>query len=602
MQSLTTEILVIGGTTSGTAAAIQAARRGAKVLLISEFEWLGGMLTSAGVAAPDGNELLSWQTGLWGQFLRELEIRQPGGLDNAWVSFFTYEPRIGAEIFQQWVEDLPNLTWIAHQTPRSVQRNGDQILGVTTEDYQITAQITIDATELGDLLPLGDIPHRWGWELQDEFNEPSAPTEFQAWMHRYPIQVPTWVVILQDYGENHRAPTIPCPKHADLSLFETAWETYGGEKFLNYGRLPGDRFMINWPISGNDYGEGIDRVILDSTQRTAFGLEAQRHSLAFAHFIQTKLGTRYGLATDVFPEQPPRLHPALALHPYHRESRRIIGITTICEQDLLPTPHATAELPFYALDNREPICTSIAIGNYANDHHYPSGDITLAPKSIEWGGRWTGTPFTIPYTALIPDQIDGFFACEKNISVTHMANGATRLQPIVLGIGQAVGMAAALCIEQSCQPRYLPVRTVQNALLTDPIAPAAVIPLYNLPPHHPHWHHWQTHYLDRSQDYPRSGYVTDDCAFDRPRLDAIQEATQTAPLTEILFSGRFEKVDSFFWIHLSSPIEFFNHRYQLVTLDAAIDRQLRTYSSDMLISCFGKLNRSGAWIRVESFQ
>ena len=85
MQSLTTEILVIGGTTSGTAAAIQAARRGAKVLLISEFEWLGGMLTSAGVAAPDGNELLSWQTGLWGQFLRELEIRQSGGLDNAWV-------------------------------------------------------------------------------------------------------------------------------------------------------------------------------------------------------------------------------------------------------------------------------------------------------------------------------------------------------------------------------------------------------------------------------------------------------------------------------------------------------------------------------------
>ncbi|MCY7407033.1 MAG: FAD-dependent oxidoreductase, partial [Alkalinema sp. CAN_BIN05] len=105
MQSFTTDILIIGGTTSGTAAAIQAARRGIQVMLVSEFEWLGGMLTSAGVAAPDGNELQAWQTGIWGAFLKELERCQPGGLDNACVSFFTYEPRIGAEIFERWVTE-----------------------------------------------------------------------------------------------------------------------------------------------------------------------------------------------------------------------------------------------------------------------------------------------------------------------------------------------------------------------------------------------------------------------------------------------------------------------------------------------------------------
>ncbi|MBD1944059.1 FAD-dependent oxidoreductase, partial [Coleofasciculus sp. FACHB-712] len=46
------DVLVVGGGTGGTAAAIQAARRGAKTMLVSEFTWLGGMLTSAGVAAP----------------------------------------------------------------------------------------------------------------------------------------------------------------------------------------------------------------------------------------------------------------------------------------------------------------------------------------------------------------------------------------------------------------------------------------------------------------------------------------------------------------------------------------------------------------------
>lgn len=159
-------------------------------------------------------------------------------------------------------------------------------------------------------------------------------------------------------------------------------------------------------------------------------------------------------------------------------------------------------------------------------------------------------------------------------------------------------MAAALCLEQSCQPRHLPVRTVQNALLNDPIAPAAVIPLYNLPPHHPQWHQWQTHYLDRSQDYPRSGYVPGD----RPHSNAIQTAVQTAALTKTLFTGRFEKVGASFRIHLNFPVKLLNQTYQLVTLDAIVHDQLHTYPSDTLISCIGKLNSAGAWIRVEALR
>ncbi|MDA0673253.1 MAG: FAD-dependent oxidoreductase, partial [Cyanobacteria bacterium] len=164
METITTEVLVVGGGTGGTAAAIQAARRGAKTVLVSEGPWLGGMLTAAGVTAPDGNELLALQTGLWGAFLRALEQRQPGGLDHAWVSFFTYEPRVGAAIFADWVQALPHLTWIAGQRPRAVLRQGDRVTGVRFDRLTIQAQITLDGTELGDLLALGNIPHRWGWD------------------------------------------------------------------------------------------------------------------------------------------------------------------------------------------------------------------------------------------------------------------------------------------------------------------------------------------------------------------------------------------------------------------------------------------------------
>ncbi len=67
--------------------------------------------------------------------------------------------------------------------------------------------------------------------------------------------------------------------------------------------------------------------------------------------------------------------------------------------------------------------------------------------------------------SLIPRGVEGFIVAEKSISVTNMVNGATRLQPVVLQLGQAAGMMAALCIQQHKQPAQLSVRDVQVQLL-----------------------------------------------------------------------------------------------------------------------------------------
>src|SRR5579883_1153182 len=392
-QALNADVLVVGGGTGGTAAAIQAARRGARTILVSEFSWLGGMLTSAGVAAPDGNELLALQTGIWGAFLQALKQRQPEGLDHGWVSFFTYDPRVGAQIFADWVAALPNLQWIAGQTPEAVCVQGDRVTGVHFQTVTIKAEITLDATELGDLLALAAVPHRWGWELQAEWGEPSAPASPNPLTQQYPIQAPTWVVVMQDYGEGAIAPAIPAPPHDDPGRFVGAWDNYGGDRFLNYGRLPGDRFMINWPIKGNDYGEGVERL-LSAEKRWEFLAEARWHTQSFARFIQMQLGHRYGLAGDIFPADAATANlggGAYALHPYYRESRRLKGLTTIREQDILPVKQGSAAVLPIAVSGQgctqaENLCDAIAIGNYANDHHYPSGDITLKPKSMRWGG------------------------------------------------------------------------------------------------------------------------------------------------------------------------------------------------------------------------
>jgi hypothetical protein len=614
---LKADVLVVGGGTGGTSAAVQAARRGAKTILVSEFPWLGGMLTTAGVCAPDGNELAAFQTGLWGAFLRELQQRQPGGLDWGWVSFFTYDPRIGAEIFAAWVKCLPNLEWISGQTAQDVLYEGNRISGVRFADFTVAAKITLDATELGDLLALAEVPHRWGWEFQAEWGEPSAPIASNDLTQRYSVQAPTWVTIMQDFGEGAVAPEIPAPPVDNPDRFSDAWKDYTPEQFLNYGRLPGGLLMINWPIRGNDYGEKVDRLIGSTASRQEFLQESLWHSQSFARFIQTQLGPRYGLAENIFPisniENQPNssLLSAFALHPYYRESRRLRGISTVTEQDILPIVGGrVAKLPI----NSQGICETIAIGNYANDHHYPSGDIPLQPKSIRWGGRWTGTPFTIPYSALIPESADGLLVCEKNISVSHIANGATRLQPVVMNIGQAAGMAAALCAEAGCVPRDLSVRVLQEALLQDSEARAAVVPLFNLTPERSDWLHWQRYYLDRPQAYPASGECALSVKSDRktrflqkspvfePRTltfepgFCVNPSSKTAN-TQSPFSGIFRRQGAQDWtLTLTSPASLAGQTWQLVTLDSETDRFLESCETEKPLTVWGSLNFAGGWL------
>ncbi len=629
MDLITADVLVVGGGTGGTAAAIQAARRRAdiNVVLVSELPWLGGMLTSAGVSAPDGNELAAFQTGLWGEFLKALRQRHPEGLDNGWVSFFTYNPAVGAQIFADWVAQLPNLTWIAGQRPREVLQQNHRITGVRFDTLSVQAKVTLDGTELGDLLALAEVPYRWGWETQSVWQEPSAPVSLTdpadalyAITQRYPVQSPTWVVIMQDYAQRGGiAPRIkPPPKASPDSAFEGAWANYGdtdtpaGEACLNYGRLPNDRFMINWPHQGNDYGVGLHRLIESDEARSQYAQEAQWHSQSFARYIQTQLGQRYGLASDIFPSNlPENLSESgpgggFALMPYYRESRRLQGVTTVCEGHILPAGKdaQVAALPV----NAQGEMSAIAYGNYPNDHHYPGFEMPLAPKAIRWGGRWTGTPFTIPYEALVPKTIDGLLVCEKNISVSHIANGATRLQPVVLGIGQAAGMAAALCIERSCEPREISergVRSLQTALISDPTAPAAVIPLFNLAPEHPQWQAVQQHYLNQPNHYPTSGYHDFTSSATATETDSLTLASPTASKNFVPFNpvNRLISVRGAFYCKAEGQYELYQNTLKtipdhilLLTVRSEITELFLKTLNAQQVHILGTWNPAGKWL------
>ena len=103
------DVVIAGGGTSGTAAAIQASRQGARTLLVEPTTWLGGMLTSAGVSATDGCYRL--RGGLWGEFRTALEAHYGGdsALMTGWVSNVMFEPSVGDSLLKRMAAAEPHL-------------------------------------------------------------------------------------------------------------------------------------------------------------------------------------------------------------------------------------------------------------------------------------------------------------------------------------------------------------------------------------------------------------------------------------------------------------------------------------------------------------
>ena len=93
------DLVILGGGTGGTAAAVEAARDGVSVLVVEPSPWLGGMLTSAGVSAIDGNYHL--RGGIFGEFCDSLASYYGSyeALKSGWVSNIQFNPAVGAQIY-----------------------------------------------------------------------------------------------------------------------------------------------------------------------------------------------------------------------------------------------------------------------------------------------------------------------------------------------------------------------------------------------------------------------------------------------------------------------------------------------------------------------
>jgi FAD dependent oxidoreductase len=468
---LRTGVLVVGGGTGGTAAGIQAARMGVSTIIAEPTPWLGGMITAAGVSAFDGNH--NMPSGIFAAFREQVYqlYGGPGKVATGWVSNTLFEPHAGDSIFKQMAAAEKKLIVLYQWRFVSVLKKGNTVTGAVFENnkkekLQVLAAVTIDATDLGDVMAAAGIPFDLGMEASSSTGE-----NVQVPQSNNIIQDLTYVAILKDYGKGTDY-TIAKPANYDPMEFDGCCNEFcsvpakltsdvTAQKMLDYGKLPNGKYMINWPGKGNDmYLNSID---LTYQQRQAAFEKAKAKTMRFVYFLQTQFGFKnLALASDEFPTAD-----LLPFVPYHREARRLKGVVRFKIQHIAQ--------PFTGSNLYR---TGIAVGDYPIDHHHREN--TNAPQHL---GFYPVPSYNFPLGCLLPpQQYKGIVVAEKSTSVSNVVNGTTRLQPIVLLTGQAAGMLAALAVKSKKQPAQVGVREVQTALLK---AGAYIMPYFDVKPSHP---------------------------------------------------------------------------------------------------------------------
>ncbi len=522
------DILIVGGGAGGTAAALAASDAGAFVCLLEETKWLGGQLTSQGVCTPDEQKYIETFGGTRrymafrhairnyysSEYTLAHNLRDKEDLQNSfnpgscWVSRISFEPKIAAALLRvmtQPFEEYGRLKLYFGARATSCEMDADDpgriahVVAVLSDgsEARFTPRFVLDATDLGDLLPMcGEQGIDWvvGAESASETGEPDAPAETKAhWVQPFtfpfaidwsPETADTNVIERPyDYDELKACQKYHVKQGAITGLFSGAMPWWSYRRVLataNFEdpRVPSDVTMIN--TAGNDYYGGnvigtSEAEVLETSQlppgsqgkretSETFDAEtlarARRASLGYLYWLQTECereSADVAAAPTSTINSPERGYPEFRLRkdlfdtddgcsprPYIRESRRIRSLRPILEQEIV-VKDFSGNVCRGDSARAEFMPDSVGIGHYALDIH---------PNGHGEPNHYVATrPFQIPLGAFVPVRLNNLLPACKNPGVTHLTNGAYRLHPIEWNIGESAGSLAAWCLAHSCSPR-----------------------------------------------------------------------------------------------------------------------------------------------------
>lgn len=411
-----TDLCVVGGGLSGICAAIAAARRGIKVMLMQDRPMFGGNASSEvrmWVCSAHGDN--NRETGLIEEMMLENFYRNPYANYTIWDSIMYEKVR-----FQDGLEYLLNCSCL------DAEMQGDHIISITgwqttTQTYHtIRAKQFIDSSGDSILAPLTGAAYRVGREARSEFGEDIAPEQ--------PDKKTMGMSCLVQAREHHDKRTYQAPFWA---------EPFNREKLPYRKPNPRNRSENYWylELGGEQDSIADTEMIRDQLQDAAYGI-----------WDYIKNSGEFGSAADNLDLD------WIGILPGKRESRRYVGDYIMNQNDV------RTEGRFDDL---------IAYGGWTMDDHHPGGLRAAEPPTIFHPAP---SPFGIPYRCLYSQNIANLMFAGRNISVTHTAMSATRVMGTCATLGQAAGTAAALAVQSQVSPReigQMQIRRLQDLLMDD---------------------------------------------------------------------------------------------------------------------------------------
>lgn len=429
-----TEILVIGGGPSGLAAAVSAAREGAKVMLVEATGCLGGTATS-GLVGPfmtcydrDGkNQIIK---GFYDELMVRLE-KEGGAIHpskcDTYTSYTAYRTgghsnvgpfnsdvlkRVAEQMcMEAGVELLYNATLIDVICEYNMVKSG--VFAVRGGVGIIDAKIFIDCTGNGDAAYLSGVPMEKPDDVQPAsifFNVDGVDKEvFEEYKSAHPFQEgegkpnPMLYAALIDELKSKGLYNIP---KGNIALYESCDGTWR----VNMTRK-----------------NGVDAT--DPFESANAAVELRQQIPVVVNMLRTYIPACKNIRVVATADQAG-----------FRESRRIIGDFVLCAEDM--------EKSMIYEDN---------IALCANSFDMHVGDTVryvLAPEK----------PYGIPYRILLPQKADNMLVAGRCISCTRDALAAIRVMPPCFAMGQAAGSAAAIAVKDNCRPKDIDIEKLQQIL------------------------------------------------------------------------------------------------------------------------------------------
>lgn len=419
IETLDTDVVVVGAGASGVPAAIAAARHNANVVLLEEDNVVGGAPVDMYVAL-----LCGWpRVGIFRQMVDLLQnhhhllLRPVETHEEKFDTWFT--PTSYQLVLQKMLSAEKNITVLC----------GAKAIGVLTDDHGqrqrvkgvyvrlsphrrllVRTKFVIDASGNGEICESAGCTIMYGREAKSAFNEPLGRDKPDD------ATMPcTWMYISQKFGPLQEP---------------TAYERLASKGCIDSGL---GWFMTNKEeFYRRDIGCYLHWGGTALCKDTRNPVEVAKTQQAILEKIRPDIETLFKAGYTV------HLAPKVGI----REARRIMGEFVITENDMKSGK--------FQDDN-------IATGEYYLDL---------------WGRKLTEEekrlpPFGIPYRSLIPKGFEGLYAVGKILSGTHIAMSAYRVQPIVAQTGQAAGTAAALAVQNRCESRDVDIKQLRELLRQD---------------------------------------------------------------------------------------------------------------------------------------